>query len=1055
MNGSENVAKIRFVPWVRVGLSGAIQTPGGSDGDGLARVPLTFSVRAEGGGNPTTAQRATDVPLIGPGEIAAIDPSEVVRVWPEADVVDVEPNYFPLVELAQPDFPWRYTPTAPEEDRLLPWLVLVVLLDAEIQSFAPPDEDRALPTLTVRSARSLPDLRQSWAWAHASANDLEPDEDLATALSDEPELFVSRLLCPRRLLAETPYQAFVVPSFDRGRLAGLDDEDGLAEQTDALAPAWDADSTASVILPVYYRWSFQTGRNADFESLARKLRPFKTPPTVGYRDLDAGDPGAGLPPASANPMRIDGALRSPSRVMIPWEGAERGPFVQALRQLVNRPADLLAGTADTPLVGPPLYGRWYAERARLEEGAPPPWFETLNADPRLRAVAALGVGRVQDRQGDLTTQAWDQTRERYTLRDVQEDLAWHENQLRFAQLAAHLAGIVQTELPDMPVVPLTELLQLTQPLHTKVLASPRTVGAVLKASPIPNGVLGGAFRRIARAGGPVDRRLSRPDAGRGLIERLNDGELSPAPPLTEPPAGTVTFRDAGAGLVPGWATPDALTLLRRIAAVLYLATFALGALALSTLAMGGPVAVAIGAPLAGALAVGAATYVERARRRAERALALAAGELTAADVESAPAPLGFRPVEAEEGSHLPDRAAAGQGAAAGEVEAFYSSLARMHAALSARPPRAAERPRADLVRVREALTVKLDPARTFRDAVRARLHVPWPARQVSDDPVAPVMAHPRYYLPTYKWLGGEWVLPGVEQIDANSVTLLESNDAFVEAFLVGVNQELARELLFQGFPTDRRGTYCRQFWGSRIVPFPPHLDPLTREADEWRAQFRDDIEPIHTWRKDADLGENGLRQTDPNRAVILVRGELLSHYPGTRFLAAPALAPGVYSTDEDEWKEPVFSGELDPDLAFFGFDLTVAAARGDDGGFGWFFVIQEPPTGTRFGLDLPPARDDGTFDAAVFGRTVKRWDALTWGDLAKDEEAYRKLHYVDLSGEGAAALPRLEILLRPGEPDVAWHAADGSTAAHVAYATLQKRFRIVAHASALLLPEEG
>jgi hypothetical protein len=38
---------------------------------------------------------------------------------------------------------------------------------------------------------------------------------------------------------------------------------------------------------------------------------------------------------------------------------------------------------------------------------------------------------------------------------------------------------------------------------------------------------------------------------------------------------------------------------------------------------------------------------------------------------------------------------------------------------------------------------------------------------------------------------------------------------FLEAYMVGLNHELARELLWREFPTDQRGGYFRQFWDVR------------------------------------------------------------------------------------------------------------------------------------------------------------------------------------------------------------------------------------------------
>ena len=41
---------------------------------------------------------------------------------------------------------------------------------------------------------------------------------------------------------------------------------------------------------------------------------------------------------------------------------------------------------------------------------------------------------------------------------------------------------------------------------------------------------------------------------------------------------------------------------------------------------------------------------------------------------------------------------------------------------------------------------------------------------------------------------------------------METNQRFVEAYMVGLNYEFARKLLWREYPTDQRGSYFRQFW---------------------------------------------------------------------------------------------------------------------------------------------------------------------------------------------------------------------------------------------------
>ena len=77
-------------------------------------------------------------------------------------------------------------------------------------------------------------------------------------------------------------------------------------------------------------------------------------------------------------------------------------------------------------------------------------------------------------------------------------------------------------------------------------------------------------------------------------------------------------------------------------------------------------------------------------------------------------------------------------------------------------------------------------------------------------------------------------------------------------------------------------------------------------------------------------------------------------------------------------KTPLYSAKVEPDIYFFGFDLTAEVAKGSDGSHpgdenkpGWFFVIKERPGEPRFGLDLGgPNAEKNT------------WSDVAWEDVA-------------------------------------------------------------------------
>src|SRR5262249_27771084 len=154
-------------------------------------------------------------------------------------------------------------------------IALVVLQESEFDD-GKNILDRPLPYITVKDAKSLPPPDELWAWAHVhfnqsvAASDTElvsPDMSavlprVQAVITSNPDHAYARVMCPRRLADNTAYHAFVVPTFETGRLAGVGQDPKGAPF--ATASAWSA---GQVELPVYFRWSFRTGDRGDFEYL--------------------------------------------------------------------------------------------------------------------------------------------------------------------------------------------------------------------------------------------------------------------------------------------------------------------------------------------------------------------------------------------------------------------------------------------------------------------------------------------------------------------------------------------------------------------------------------------------------------------------------------------------------------------------------------------------------------------------------------------------------------------------------------------------------------------
>src|SRR5207244_1896431 len=94
-----------------------------------------------------------------------------VRTEPHDWISNFEPNYLPYVDFYDEDFPWRYTPAAPDASglRLRPWITLLVLRDGEF------DEGKNLagknlPYVQISDPSVFPPANELWAWAHVHVN---------------------------------------------------------------------------------------------------------------------------------------------------------------------------------------------------------------------------------------------------------------------------------------------------------------------------------------------------------------------------------------------------------------------------------------------------------------------------------------------------------------------------------------------------------------------------------------------------------------------------------------------------------------------------------------------------------------------------------------------------------------------------------------------------------------------------------------------------------------------------------------------------------------------
>lgn len=477
---------LTFLSWLRTGLAGSIEAPPGAGPDLLAvdppltaALPVQLTLAAD-----TTASFTPR--LASAADAVGIDPAQVIRTDPPPGARDVPPNYLPLIEFHHPDLPFLLTPLPPQDATaptairgLRPWLCLVIVTDRALEQ---PAGTRPLPRLTAELSE-LPDLDTVWLWAHAQVlTSGAAGETITDVVSKHPERTLSRLLAPYRLRPNTSYLACVVPTFEAGRRAGLDESPAQGATT--LGRAWPISGQLTVELPVYHSWRFATGAPGDIEQLARRLHAADLE-VAGIRPLDVGFAGPGLP--------------GPAPGEDPWwssfEGVALGHDVQPGAWPQSWATHLRAALATrldaTPdQLTPPVYGR-----RLIGPTAAPAWLAELNTDPRYRALAALGTRVVQQYQDVLVSSAWAQTAQ---LREANQ-------LLRRAQLAQAVSTVLHQRLTGSDD---DRLLQLTGPLHGVLPAGTGTVAGALATNVTLAASVGVPFRRIARPRGPLARRLS-------------------------------------------------------------------------------------------------------------------------------------------------------------------------------------------------------------------------------------------------------------------------------------------------------------------------------------------------------------------------------------------------------------------------------------------------------------------------------------------------------------------------------------------------------------------
>lgn len=536
------------------------------------------------------------------------------------------------------------------------------------------------------------------------------------------------------------------------------------------------------------------------------------------------------------------------------------------------------------------------------------------------------------------------------------DAAWRSagdaERINHTLRLGELAGAIAQRLGDKHLGSLSdgELVAVARPLAARMTLAPSTtLAATITASSMPQTALSASLRRLGRPSGTLTRRSAATTTGT-MLARIDAKEIA---------------ADPGKTLATSAAGFDAISVATRTAARIGLATPA-------------------------SVTAAASHWTTRVAMSA-----------TARTVDVTHVPPGEKTLP-----KLPSH-----GASREQIDAFTLAARRhqhyitthLHAFSDPRPPLGEVGAPRPLAEVRTAIAAQWTAERGILPIIKSRVSG---IEIASFTPIAatPVLEQPM--IRTLATIAPDRLAPGVASMDPNRMAIATPSFDFVRAFLVGANEQLARELLWRRFPGALGHTWLRTFWG-RMMPGPDGAPVATP-----------DIPPIESW---PDAGP----PPPPDMLVFAVRADVLHRYPNALVYAvAAAWQPPYRVVGTGDPVMPVFATTLGTDIALFGFPLSVDVVKGagaPTGPAGYYFVIAEHPHEPRFGL------------AASSTPSPTSWADIAWSDVIADDLVGS---YLKIDGPLAHRVP--------GGQSV------GADGAETAKNTLRPTVRVAVHASTLV-----
>ncbi len=882
------------------------------------------------------------IDLIGPHNISGINPNIISKTDPicrsekntKIVVNNFEPNYFTSIEFTEPDFPWRYTPFGPDDTgKLKPWICLIVLKDDEMEM------TETNSTITIKKHDGifpLPDLNEIHAWAHVHIIDPDADLNNTTDLQDlierHPEKTISRIICPRHLEPNTSYHAFLVPTFK------LNLENNLI-------PNWDQTHDDPIVISYYFEWEFSTGSHGDFEHLVRLLKSRIIDSRVGIRQMNCTDPQkygitACLDDIPDGKLGLEGALKTITTESTRWPSGLDSKFQNDLSKILNKSNISQNDGTSIPTVVPPIYGKWAANITNVGLNENIPWIRTLNLDPRNRTAAGFGANVIKEQQEDLMYSAWKQVGELELANSIIT---------KGHLVCKSLEKVFQNDFVSSSP---TFLFSLSAPVHSRLTmptdGNDKTIETIrnkIENSKIPRSIFDPAFMRIYRKGGPIRKKQKFFNREDDLLTRINNDVLD-IPKKTKPD-GSISLNDITDKLMPIKHNKISCKLTN-----IFYKLFTVISLAILFILVYGTFSntMIVYYPYLFMIFFCIITMALFLHRLSVHCSTVNTLNNPIPDNMSDNLMIDKKYELTLDGKIVPDNKEHDVGQTMIDLGKFLNIYLYPQKTVNL------ELPSLNIHKIKTIIVESLDPQKTISDRIHRRIHV----EDVTSKDTRKfdlIRSNPNFPQPMYEPLrdiSQELLLPGLKHIPQNTVGILLTNQKFVESYMCGLNHEMSKELLWREYPTDMRGSYFRQFWDVRSTIMPEHIwetlrDEITSDTipapseqklshliDKRWKEYLYDIKQIHTWV--SDLGLNA-----PTRHIVEFKQE-------SRIM-------------------PIFTGTLEPDITFIGFELTIGDIKNNETDGGYFFIMEERVSESRFGLDVENSEIDDLNDT---------WDNFSW-----------------------------------------------------------------------------